>query len=132
MVQRNCLSKIICSWILQQGTIGQAHCLNRYAYFYPSVGISAILSDMLKMPSWISFGKVSAALTKVGNDADPYLLNPDYNYTRGAYGGYIGSSATKSIGDLKPEQTQSLELGTEWSFINNRFGLAFTLLQNKF
>ncbi len=78
------------------------------------------------MPSWISFGKVSAALTKVGNDADPYLLAQTYNYTRGAYGGYIGSSSTKSIGDLKPEQTQSLELGTEWSFINNRFGLGFT------
>lgn len=97
-----------------------------YAYFYPSVGISAILSDMLKMPSWISFGKVSAALTKVGNDADPYLLTQGYNYTRGAYGGYIGSSNTKSIGNLKPEQTQSLELGTEWSFINSRFGLAFS------
>ena len=97
-----------------------------FAYFYPSVGISAILSDMMKMPSWVSFAKVSAALTKVGNDADPYLLAQTYNYTRGAYGGYIGSSSTKSIGDLKPEQTQSLELGTEWSFFNSRFGLAFS------
>ncbi len=97
-----------------------------FSYFYPSIGLSAILSDMLKMPSWISFGKLSASVTKVGNDADPYLLSQTYSYTRGAYGGYIGSNSTKSIGNLNPELTQSLEVGTEWSFINSRYGFAFT------
>jgi TonB-linked SusC/RagA family outer membrane protein len=97
-----------------------------FSYFYPSVGLSAILSDMIKMPSWISFSKVSGSVTKVGNDADPYLLSQTYNYTRGAYGGYIGSNSTKSIGNLNPELTQSLELGTEWSFIDSRYGFAFT------
>ena len=97
-----------------------------FSYFYPSVGLSLILSDMLKMPSWISLGKVSASLTRVGNDADPYLLNQTYNYTRGAYGGYIGSNSTKSIGNLNPEITQSIEAGTEFSFVDNRFGIAFS------
>jgi len=94
-----------------------------YSYFYPSVGISALLSEMTTMPSWITFSKFRGSLTKVGNDADPYLLSQTYSYIRGGMGGYIGSSSTKSIGDLKPELTTSLELGTEWRFFNNRLGI---------
>ncbi|ADB36680.1 SusC/RagA family TonB-linked outer membrane protein [Spirosoma linguale] len=97
-----------------------------YAYFYPSVGISAILSEMVRMPAWISLGKVRASVTKVGNDASPYLLGQTYSYIRGGFGGYIASSSTKAISDLKPELTQSLEIGTEWGFYNNRLGLDLT------
>ncbi len=32
------------------------------SYFYPSVGASGIISEMTKMPDWISFGKVSRFL----------------------------------------------------------------------
>ncbi|MCX6217844.1 SusC/RagA family TonB-linked outer membrane protein [Spirosoma sp.] len=97
-----------------------------YAYFYPSVGVSAILSEMVRMPTWISLGKVRASVTKVGNDASPYLLGQTYSYIRGGFGGYIASSSTKAISDLKPELTQSLEIGTEWGFYNNRLGLDLT------
>lgn len=97
-----------------------------YSYFYPSVGLSAILSDMIKLPSWISFAKLNGSVTRVGNDADPYLLSQTYSYSRGAFGGYITSNNTKSITNLNPELTQSLELGTEWSFVDNRFGFAFS------
>ncbi len=55
-----------------------------YSYFYPSVGLSAIVSEMMKLPSWVSLGKVRASVTKVGNDADPYLTRSDlYVYTWG-------------------------------------------------
>ncbi|CAG4989923.1 TonB-dependent receptor SusC [Dyadobacter sp. CECT 9275] len=97
-----------------------------YSYFYPSVGLSAIISEMVKLPTWISLGKVRASVTKVGNDADPYLLGQTYTYIRGGLGGYIASSNTKAIADLKPELTQSFEAGTEWRFYNNRLGLDFT------
>ena len=94
-----------------------------YAYFYPSVGLSAILSDMTKMADWISYAKVRASVAKVGNDADPYMLSQTYSYIAGGFGGYIGSSNTKLIKDLKPELTTSLELGTEWRFFKNRLGI---------
>ncbi|QMW06019.1 SusC/RagA family TonB-linked outer membrane protein [Spirosoma foliorum] len=97
-----------------------------YSYFYPSVGVSAIVSEMIKLPSWISLGKVRASLTKVGNDANPYLLGQTYSYIRGGFGGYIASSSTKAISDLKPELTQSLEIGTEWGFYNNRLNVDLT------
>lgn len=97
-----------------------------YSYFYPSVGLSAVLSDMLRMPAWISFAKARVSATQVGNDSDPYLINQTYGYLTGAYGGYIAASSIKSIGNLKPELTKSFEAGTEWHFIGNRFGIDFT------
>lgn len=97
-----------------------------YSYFYPSVGVTSILSDMVRMPNWVSLAKVRASYAQVGNDADPYMINQTYNYITGYYGGYIASSSIKSIGNLKPELTSSLELGTEWKLFNNRVGIDVT------
>lgn len=94
-----------------------------YSYFYPSVGVAAVLSSMMTMPSWTDFLKVRASYAQVGNDADPYLINQTYNYIAGNYGGYISASTIKSLGNLKPEITGSLEAGLEWRMFNNRVGI---------
>jgi TonB-linked SusC/RagA family outer membrane protein len=101
-----------------------------YSYFYPSVGLSAVLSDMMKMPDWISFGKVRAAYTQVGNDADPYQLLQPYFYSPGAGNGFVYRGSTKSIYHLKPEQTKSYEAGLEWKFLGGRLGLDATAYKN--
>lgn len=98
-----------------------------YSFFYPSVGLSAIISDIATLPSWVTFGKVRASYTRVGNDADPYLLLQTYTYEEGGSSGYIRRDATKAIGDLKPEQTTAWEAGLEWRFFNSRIGLDVTL-----
>lgn len=97
-----------------------------YSYFYPSVGISAILSDMMQMPSWVSMARVRGSLTRVGNDADPYLLAQTYNYITGGFGGYIASNSVKMLPTLKPEITSAVEAGTEWRFWNDRLGIDLT------
>jgi outer membrane receptor protein involved in Fe transport len=81
---------------------------------------------MVHLPSWVSLAKVRGAVTRVGNDADPYLLAQSYSYIRGGFGGYIASSNIKSIGNLKPELTTSFETGTEWRFLDNRLGVDLT------
>ncbi|CAL1520122.1 SusC/RagA family TonB-linked outer membrane protein [Chitinophaga sp. MM2321] len=101
-----------------------------YSYFYPSVGLSAVISDMATMPSWISFGKVRGAYTQVGNDAEPYLLLQTYNFTQGAGNGFVSRDFTKAINNLKPEQTKSYEVGTEWRFLDGRLGLDATIYKN--
>lgn len=97
-----------------------------HSYFYPSVGISSVLSDMLQMPDWINSGRVRVSYARVGNDADPYLINQTYRYITGNFGGYVSASAIKSLGNLKPELTSSIEAGTEWRLFNNRLGIDFT------
>jgi TonB-linked SusC/RagA family outer membrane protein len=101
-----------------------------YSYSYPSVGLTAIISDMIKLPDWVSFGKVRVAYTNVGNDADPYRLNQRYVYGLGAGNGFISRDNTKSIIDLKPEQTHSFEAGLDWKFFNNRFGIDASFYEN--
>lgn len=101
-----------------------------HSYFYPSVGLSAILSDMVNMPSWISFGKIRASYTQVGNDPDPYLLKQRFQFALGAGQGFISRNQIKSIQDLKPEKTKSYEVGLDWRFLEGRLGLDATLYQS--
>ena len=97
-----------------------------HSYFYPSVGVTAILSDMMKLPEAISFAKVRAAYTRVGNDASPYLLQQTYSFQQGGTNGFVQRDATQAIPDLKPELTNSLEIGIDWRFVQNRFGIDLT------
>ena len=50
-----------------------------YSYFYPSVSVSTLLSQILTLPEWVSFGKVRASWGQVGNDTDPYKINSAYS-----------------------------------------------------
>jgi len=97
-----------------------------YHYFYPSVGLSAILSDMMKMPSWVSLAKARGSLTRVGNDAEPYQLAQTYLFIPGGFGGYVTSLTSKLLPTLKPEITTAVEAGTEWRFWNDRLGVDLT------
>ena len=101
-----------------------------HSYFYPSVGLSAIISDMVNLPSWVSFGKIRASYTQVGNDPDPYLLKQRFQFGLGAGQGFISRNQNKSIQDLKPEKTNSYELGLDWRFFNGRLGLDATLYKS--
>lgn len=95
-----------------------------YNYFYPSVGLTGILSDLIKMPEWVSFGKIRASWAKVGSPASPYMLEERYTYDN--IHQWTNISTTKMRKDLKPEMTRSWEIGTEWKFLDSRLGFDFT------
>src|SRR6185437_16830793 len=97
-----------------------------YSYFYPSVGLTAVLSEMVKLPDWVSLARVRGSLSRVGNDADPYLLAQTYRFIPGGFGGYIASQTGAAIPDLRPELTTAFETGTEWRFANDRLGIDLT------
>lgn len=98
-----------------------------HSYFYPSVGLSGIISEMFKLPEWITFAKLRGAYTQVGNDADPYLLQQTYTFSPGAGNGFIARDQTRYIDNLKPEQTKAWELGAELRFLNDRLSFDATL-----
>jgi len=101
-----------------------------HSYFYPSAGLSLILSDMVQMPAWISFAKLRGSFTQVGNDADPYLLVQTYTYSPGAGNGFVSRDVTQYINNLKPEKTRSWEAGLEWKFLDGRIGLDATFYKS--
>lgn len=96
-----------------------------FSYFYPSVGLSAVLSDILHMPSWFNFAKIRASYAQVGNDTDPFIINQTYTYTSGGNNGYVYQSNKLPAIDLKPEKTGSFEIGVDVRFFGDRLGLDF-------
>ncbi|MCC9016189.1 MULTISPECIES: SusC/RagA family TonB-linked outer membrane protein [Flavobacterium] len=95
---------------------------NKGSYFYPSVGLTGILSEMFKMPESISFAKVRATYAQVGNDVAAFVTTPVDLYVPG------NNSTQPQVGlqrgtTLKPELKSEYEFGTEWRFLNNRFGI---------
>ena len=103
------------------------------SFFYPSVSGSVVFSDAFpNLPSALSFGKVRASWARVGNDTDPYRLALYYNAID-PFNSVPGFATSNDIPNpnLKPEQTESVELGTELRFFNNRVGLDLTYYDRK-
>ena len=98
-----------------------------WSYFYPSVGLTWVASDMFKsLPTWLTFAKLRASLAQVGNDTSPYMLDPTYTFTSGGTNGYAYRATTRPNATLLPEITTSKELGFDIRFFQNRVGLDFT------
>lgn len=94
-----------------------------WSYFYPSIGLSGIISDMLKMPSWIDYGKLRLSYAVSGNGGGAYR---DRNYFGVASGGGITSPSNKSLPTYKPELNYAYEIGAEWWFLDRRLGFDVT------
>ncbi|WP_281234917.1 SusC/RagA family TonB-linked outer membrane protein [Flavobacterium gelatinilyticum] len=100
------------------------------SFFYPSVGLSAVVSDMVTLPEVISFAKVRGSYAKVGNDTDPYQTSSQLSYI-GGNGGMLYSQTTAANPNLKPEMSSSTEFGADIRFFKSRLGLDFTYFQTK-
>ncbi len=100
---------------------------DNWSYFYPSVGLTWIITDMLKtVPSFLTFAKLRASYAEVGNDTSPYRLHKTYGFAGGGQLGYAWKGGTLPAEDLKPENTTSIELGFDVRFLHNRLGFDFT------
>ena len=101
-----------------------------YTFQYPSVGASAVVSDLITLPTSISFLKGSINYAQVGNGGKFGLLNTVYNYGQGAGNGYLSRSSTLPLPGLKPEIVKNLEFGVEARFIENRIGFTATFYKS--
>lgn len=96
------------------------------AYNYYSIAGSWLFSKQLKV-DWISSAKIRANYATVGNDA-PWGSLVNTFTTQPVYGNSIlfGYPTTANNPNLKPEKTESKELGLEMDFLNNRVGFEAT------
>ncbi len=97
------------------------------SYFYPSVSGSVIVSEVVGLPSFISFFKLRGGYAQVGNDTDPYMLIGTYDFDI-PWGDNLIAKESNVIpnADLKPELSNSWEAGTNVYLFNNRLGFDFT------
>lgn len=100
------------------------------SYFYPSVTGSFIFSQVISQ-DWLSFGKLRAGWSQVGNDTDPYRLldvyaNNVFANTTFIDVPYFLAGLSKLNPDLRPETKRSYEFGLEAQFFQSRLGVDFT------
>lgn len=118
--------------------------INNRSYFYPSVGASLIFSELLPKNDILTFGKVRLNWANVGSDEAPYQLAFDYSAASTYYVQYslsgtfphknlIGFTGPRTIPpqNLKPQNQQSYEFGTDLKFFGDRIGLTVNYYYTK-
>ena len=97
------------------------------AFFYPSASLGLIISEMVKMPDYLSYLKLRGSWADVSTDPDAYYTIPTY-YTGRRWDGALslGLPGTLKAPDIKPNRTLSQEYGAEVKFLKNRLGFDLT------
>lgn len=80
------------------------------SFFYPSIGLSAILSEMFTLPEFISYLKVRGSFTEVGAPVSRSGLTPN-TVTTPIIGGVVQETGIYPFTDFKAERTRSYEFG---------------------
>jgi len=99
------------------------------SYFYPSVSLSGVISDMVpklggQMPEWFTFAKVRASYAEVGNDLDPYQLYNNFTVGKDENGNTTSAPGNVLFDStVRSELIKSWEAGFDVRFFNNRLGL---------
>ncbi|MGH2644213.1 MAG: TonB-dependent receptor domain-containing protein, partial [Chitinophagaceae bacterium] len=100
---------------------------NNESYFYPSVGLSFILSDVVSLPKFIDFAKLRGSYAEVASPVPQYITNP-INYL--ANGGAVTFNTVEPNPALKPTNTKSKEAGVDLRLFEDRVRFNFTWYQN--
>jgi TonB-linked SusC/RagA family outer membrane protein len=100
---------------------------NNRSYFYPSVGLSAVVTDLYPgLPEALSFARVRTSWARVGSDTDPFRLTRLTQFISGGNNGFLRLLPTLPNVDLRPERTESIEVGADIGILDGRLGLDFT------
>lgn len=94
------------------------------SFFYPSVGLSAIVSEMVDLPRFISYLKVRGSFTEVGAPIAKSGMTPG-TITTPIVGGVLQPTHIYPYSDYKAERTKSYEFGLTARFLN-KFNFDFT------
>ena len=89
----------------------QIHGTTDPSFFYPSVGLSAVITEMVKLPEWVSYLKVRGSYSSVGSPYPRYLTIPTFPYDATLQ--QWKEKSIYPIGTLYPERTNSWEVGLD-------------------
>jgi TonB-linked SusC/RagA family outer membrane protein len=91
---------------------------------YPSVGLSAILTDLFPIKNDVlTFLKVRASYSEVGNAPTRYIAYQTFPYQSGT----PTTASTYPNSDIKPERTKAWEVGLQSNFWGDKLSLSVSL-----
>lgn len=88
----------------------------KHSFFYPSAGLSVVLSQALDMPKQVDLLKVRTSFAQVGTAFERLIANPIHSYDRSTQG--YGTNANYPL-ELRPEMTTSWEVGVQGKFFQD-------------
>lgn len=102
------------------------------SYFYPSVSLSVMASNLLPMPKQIDYLKLSSSWAQVSSDLDPNFDDPyqlqTYYQKDGDFNGNQQLSYPSNLANpnVQPQQSTSTEFGIAAGFFNERISFDAT------
>lgn len=94
------------------------------SYFYPMVGLSGVISEMIALPGAVSFAKLRTSYTTTARPVGFNVIWPHNTPDGTNY--KIARNTRRPFLDGKPEMMKSLEFGANLKFLDDRIGLDFT------
>ena len=88
------------------------------SYFYPSVSLSFLPSEIFELGKAVDYLKLRFNVARVGKDTDPFQLYKTYQFA--TLPNSLTNPSQLPNADLKPEQTDSYEVGMEGYFWGKR------------
>ena len=101
---------------------------NNDSFFYPTIGLTGVISDMVELPSSFDFLKARVTYAQVGGGLSPFDTNTASNISGGS--NQVPTLLVKPGTVLEPETKKSLEFGVEMKMLDNRASLDLTYYDN--
>lgn len=79
------------------------------SFFYPSVGLSAVISEMMEMPRFFPYLKIRGSFASVGTPFPRFIANPRYQWDE--KNRIWKNTTVYPMYNLLPERTDSYEIG---------------------
>ena len=96
-------------------------------FFYPSIGASALITEMFSRKSdIIPYAKIRASYAEVGNPLNRFILIPTYPVV----GGVPNMNSWDAAPGFQPERTKSFEAGTDLRLFRSKLQLSATYYQS--
>lgn len=99
------------------------------SYFYPSAASSFVFSELVKMPDWVSSGKVRGSWTQTKSDPAVYAIQNAYTATSNVWNGLNSAAYPTALKNsaLEPQTSRTYEMGAAFAFLKNKlnFDIAY-------
>ncbi|WP_233260848.1 SusC/RagA family TonB-linked outer membrane protein [Pedobacter sp. HMWF019] len=109
-------------------TLATAERTDNAGFFYPSLSMSFLPSQLFKLPRQIDYAKLRASVASVGSGGiDPYQTIFNYVSAGSIYSGGLQNPGLLTNPNLRPLRTITFEVGAEMKFFKSRLGFDLAL-----
>ncbi|MDR1746695.1 MAG: SusC/RagA family TonB-linked outer membrane protein [Tannerella sp.] len=104
------------------------------SFFYPSLAGSVVLTEFLPKIDWLLFWKLRGSWTVTKTAPGIYDINQVYSSNSNVWDNKVGQTYPTSIrsADLKPQTSETWEIGTAAHLFNNKLRFDLAYYQKKF